>query len=225
MQRSGEEESEDLGMSYEKVARCYTWKYEQDFAKAEELFMISLGIRQRLVEKVSQGIIPPRQETYEPYDLNLAYDRVAEVHMEIGRMYQAMGNYEKGSQYALQFVELVQKYRPDNLSGAAYGYYDCGVCQYHMGIALQEAGNAAAGEKQLLMAADNLKKALATNMKMRGALAVDTIDNQEYLADVYAALGRYGEASNHYMAVLSMVESLLGKNHPRISRVKEKMAF
>lgn len=158
MQRSGEEESEDLGMSYEKVARCYTWKYEQDFAKAEELFMISLGIRQRLVEKVSQGIIPPRQETYEPYDLNLAYDRVAEVHMEIGRMYQAMGNYEKGSQYALQFVELVQKYRPDNLSGAAYGYYDCGVCQYHMGIALQEAGNAAAGEKQLLLATDNLKK-------------------------------------------------------------------
>lgn len=70
-----------------------------------------------------------------------------------------------------------------------------------------------------------LKKALDSNMKMRGALAIDTIDNQEYLADVYAAQGRMGDASNAYMAVLTMVENLLGRNHPRIERVKEKMKF
>lgn len=225
MQRSGEEENEDLAMSYEKVARCYTWEYEQDFAKAEELFRISLEIRERLLDKIFKGIIPPRQEEYDPYDINLAYTRIAEVHMEMGRMYQAMGNYEKGSQYALRYVELVKQYCPDDISGVAYGHYDCGVCQYHMGIALQKEGDEVSAAEQLTLAVMNLKKALDSNMKMRGALAIDTIDNQEYLADVYVAQGRYGEAANHYMAVLGMVEKLLGESHPRINQVKEKMIF
>ena len=60
---------------------------------------------------------------------------------------------------------------------------------------------------------------------MRGGLAIDTIDNQEYLADVYAALGNNGEASNGYMAAVSMIESLLGKDDPRIDTVKQKMMF
>jgi hypothetical protein len=38
-------------------------------------------------------------------------------------------------------------------------------------------------------------------------------------------LHRYGDASNGYMAVLSMTENLLGKDHPRVQQVKEKMTF
>ena len=60
---------------------------------------------------------------------------------------------------------------------------------------------------------------------MRGALAADTIENQEMLGDLYAAQGRYGEASNAYMAVISMVEKLFGKDSDRIESVKQKMDF
>jgi len=39
---------------------------------------------------------------------------------------------------------------------------------------------------------------------------------KEYLGDVYVALGKYGEASNAYMSVVSMLENLYGDNYERI---------
>ena len=147
MLASGTGDHEDLGMSYEKVARCYTWEYEHDFA------------------------------------------------------------------------------RPDNLSGIAYCHYDLGVCRYHQALQARQNADKDAANALLKQSEEYLEKALASNMKMRGALAIDTIDNQEYLADVYKAQGRRGDASNAYMAVLTMVEDLLGPTHPRIADVKEKMRF
>jgi len=140
-------------------------------------------------------------------------------------MYQAMGDYEKGYEYAVKHMELLQIHQPHNVSGIAYSHYDCGVCRYHLGVQRLQQGSEAEGRTLLEDAIRELETALESNMKMRGALAVDTIDNQEYLADAYAALHRYGEASNGYMAVLSMTENLLGKDHPRVQRVKEKMTF
>lgn len=62
-------------------------------------------------------------------------------------------------------------------------------------------------------------------MEMRGGLAVDTIDNQEYLGDLYVATNRFTEASNAYMAAINMLEKLYGGDYERIEKVKEKMKF
>ncbi len=86
-------------------------------------------------------------------------------------------------------------------------------------------GDREAAKAELEKAVKLLETALESNMKMHGGLAIDTIVNQEYLADAYAALGNYGEASNGYMAVITMVESLLGTEDPRIASVKQKMNF
>ena len=216
---------EELGMNYEKVARCYTWPYEQDFEKAEELFQISLDIRLRLRDAVENGEEPLWYAVYEPYNLDMANARVGEVYMEMGRMYQVMGQWEKAAEYTNLQLRDIEKSRPDNLSGIAYCHYDLGVSNYHMALKAREAGEEKTCVGLLFEAEQWMQKALDSNMKMRGALAIDTIDNQEYLADVYAAQGRVGDASNAYMAVLTMVKNLLGEAHPRLERVKQKMIF
>ena len=225
MQASGTGDHEDLGMSYEKVARCYTWEYEQDFQKAEELFMISLDMRIRLRDALLEGRQSDRVASYEPYSLALANNRIGEVYMELGRMYQAMGNYHKALECTQQHLDLQLKYSPDNLSGIAYSNYDLGVSRYHLGMQAKARGDEEEAAASFALAEELLSKALDSNMKMRGTLAIDTIDNQETLADLYAAQGRLGDASNAYMAVLTMVENLLGAAHPRMDAVKKKMAF
>ena len=225
MLASGTGDHEDLGMSYEKVARCYTWEYEQDFARAEELFQISLDMRIRLRDGLADGKQYDRVASYEPYDLQLANDRIGEVYMEMGRMYQAMSDYQQASHYTQLELDIILRNRPDNLSGIAYCHYDLGVCRYRQALQARQNADKDAANALLKQSEEYLEKALASNMKMRGALAIDTIDNQEYLADVYKAQGRRGDASNAYMAVLTMVEDLLGPTHPRIADVKEKMRF
>ena len=225
MLRSGAKESEDLAMSYEKVARCCTWEYAQDFAKAEEYFQKALDIRLRLREALKRGEKREMLMKNEHYGIEKAEARIGESYMEMGRMYQMMGNYEKGLEFAALQEDILVKYNPKDVSGRAYSRYDQGVCYYHLGMQAQAKGNMDAAKEQWTKAASNLELALESNLKMRGGLAVDTIDNQEYLADTYAALERYGEASNGYMAVVTMIENLFGKDHPRIQTVKEKMNF
>ena len=225
MLASNAPESDDLAMSYEKVARCYTWEYEQDFARAEELFEKALQIRFRLLERLDRGESLSMIEKTRVLNRNLLQNRIAQTYMEMGRMYQAKGDFETAYALAEKYIRLVEECSPDNVSGIAYGYYDCGVCCYHLAMQLRRQGDEATAARQLAAAEENLSKSLATNLKMRGALAVDTIDNQEYLADVYVAQGRYTEASDGYMAVLTMSENLLGKHHPRVQIVKDKMNF
>ncbi len=224
MLASGAPMTEDLAMSYEKVARCYTWEYEQDFAKAEELFQKSLEIRLEMIERVKAGEDMTIRRVFmkEPFDLKFAYGRLAEIYMEIGRMYQFMGNWEKGCEYArLNLETRLANQSNAAASSIAYANYDIGVCLYQM--AMQREGDERT--KLLAEAQEKLEAALESNMKMRGALAYDTIDNQEYVADVYAAQGDYLKASNGYMAVLTMSENLFGPDDPRIARVKQKMYF
>ena len=222
---SGEPEGEDLAMSYEKVARCYTWEYEQDFEKAAELFNRCLEIRRNMRKQAEQGAIFYDFDHREDFNLQKIDERIGEVYMEMGRMYQAMGDYEKAWEYVDRQEQIYLRNDSANVSGFAYIWYDKGVCHYHMGRKAREAGNPQAAKEQFDLALKLLSDALESNLKMRGELAWDTIDNQEYLADTYAALGNYGSASNYYMAVASSVERLGGKNHPRLGTVKEKMCF
>ena len=70
-----------------------------------------------------------------------------------------------------------------------------------------------------------LSEALEINSRMRGDLAIDTIDNQEAIGDTYIMLHHYTEAANAYTASLTMIEKLLGYDHPRNEIIKKKMDF
>ena len=226
MVASGAAENEDLAMSYEKVARCCTWEYERDMEKAESLFRKALDIRQRLLARVQSGDTPDYcAYEYEDYTQELAYGRIGETYMEMGRMYQLTGEYEKAIEHSDRFRVLLETYTPKNISDIAYGYFDVGVSRYRLGMKAREEGREADAMAEFAQAEEKLRRSLETNLKMRGALALDTIDNQEYLADTLAAMGNYGAASNEYMAVITMVEGLLGPTHPRIDSVKRKMEF
>ena len=232
MLASGEPESEDLAMSYEKVARCLSWEYEQDLAQSEAYFLKALEIRQRLLKTIEEGGRSQFLEiSYSPYaspdasQLPMAYSRIGESYMELARMYQFSGEYEKALEYSIRYGELTDTYTPDNISAKAYALYDQGVSLYHLGMNARKAGNEVLAAQYFADAEKRLRESLETNMKMRGSLAVDTLDNQEYLADTLAARGNYSAASNEYMAALSMAESLLGNQHPRLEQLKKKMDF
>lgn len=222
---SGEPENEDLAMSYEKVGRCYTWECEKDFAKAEENLKMALDIRMKLRAALRAGEKKTMLMKYEDYDLNRAEIRIGESYMELGRMYQILGDYKQALSYVTKQKEILETSCPEDLASIAYVYYDQGVCHYYLGLQEKEQGNTAFADKEWEQAEQKLKEALELNLKRRGPLAIDTMDNQEYLADVYAAMGRYGEASNGYMAVITMAEKLLGKDCERIASVKEKMKY
>ena len=222
MLRSGMPENEDLAMAYEKVARCYTWEYDQDFDKAQTYFQQALAIRQRNIAALERGEKRDMLMKNEQYDLALAQERVGETYMEMGRMYQRQGNYQKALECTLLHEQTLSERNP---SGLAYSLYDQGVSHYHLGLEAEADGRGEDARAQWAQAEDKLVRALEINQHMRGALAADTIENQEMLGDLYAAQGRYGEASNAYMAVISMVEKLFGKDSDRIESVKQKMDF
>lgn len=223
MIRANEGDSEDLALSYEKVARCYTWPYEQDFLKAEELFFEAEQMRTRMKQCLLEGkqIVSVERQLF--LDVPKVEERIGENYFEMGRMYQLKGDYKKALEFALKQDEIISRVAADSLSGIAYVYYDKGVCFYHLGISARNHQDEAKALEYLEVSGENLRTALDLNIKMRGAIALDTINNQEYLGDVYAALGKNGEASNCYLSVISMVEKLFGSEDERITAVKSKM--
>lgn len=222
---SGEKESEDLAMSYEKVGRCCTWDFYRDIDRAEEYFKKSYDIRVKLLQDLERGETRTVFEKRENYGVSLARDRIAEIYMEMSRMYQSVGDYRKALEYTQLRREIFNQLDSKSVSAIAYTDYDEGVSRYHLALEFRDQGMEDQAVEQLNLALATLQRALDSNMHMRGTLAIDTIDNQEMLADVYAAQGRYGDASNAYMAVLSMLTSLLGPDCPRIADVKKKMDF
>lgn len=131
MLASGEPETEDLALAYEKVARCLTWKYEQDLKQAEAHHLKALEIRQRIVTNIENGgrseFLESRYSRYGAPDVDqlpMAYDRIGESYMEIARMYQFSGEYEKALAYSIRHGELKDIYAPHDASGKAYTLYD-----------------------------------------------------------------------------------------------------
>ena len=221
MLAAGGEESEDLAMSYEKVGRCYTWEYEQDFALAEENLKKSLEIRLRLEEAVRRGEEKFAHQPWHALTLTTARNQLGEIYMELGRMYQAAGDYAR----ALECTDSYEQYSDftENRSGYAYRLYDAGVCRYHLGLEARERGDGAEAAGQWKAAAENLEQALEINSQMRGDIAADTIDNRECLADVYAAMGRIAEAAGEYEAAVNALDGLFGPEHQQIRTIQEKL--
>jgi hypothetical protein len=94
-----------------------------------------------------------------------------------------------------------------------------------MGQNARKSGKEEEASQHFFTARDLFEKALEINSRMRGEVALDTIRNEEYLADTYVALGQLGDASNYYMAVITAYSNLLGENCPHIDRIKKKMDF
>lgn len=215
-------DNEDLALAYIKVARCYTWEFNFNPEMAQEYFKKALEMRERLNDMFEQNIAPPETLTpFSEYSKEQAERNVAGINMEIGRMYQVLGDYEKALHHARIYKNYMENDKRQIRSNIAYGLYDVGVCEYHLGLRT----NGEEADEHFAEAEKNLKKALELNMEMRGGLAVDTIDNQEYLGDLYVATNRFSEASNAYMAVINMLEKLYGGDYERIEKVKEKMKF
>lgn len=70
-----------------------------------------------------------------------------------------------------------------------------------------------------------LKKSQKINEETRGEVALDTLDNEEVLGDVYAEKKQYADASNSYLAVLNMLEKYFKHKTDKINEIKEKMNF
>ena len=219
-----EGDNEDLAMSYSKVARCYTWEFNFDAEKAISYFNISLKIRKELKRMFVENneTLPDWFNKFRPYTLEIAETRINETLLEMGRMYQKFGDYNEALKYAEEYKESMAKYSEKYKSNYAYALLDLGICKYNIGLKEQDYNKA---NKLFEESEENLKAALDINLKMRGELANDTIDNYEILGDLYSVMGKYGEASNAYMAVVSMLEKLYGSENDRIVVVKNKMRF
>lgn len=218
------EESEDLAMSLEKVGRCYTWEGNQDFEKAESLLQKSLQIRKRLLEKLCQGdTLTCFAEYYQKYDTHVANQFIGECYMEIGRLYQAMGNWDKALRYAMQYKKNIQDFYPNNKLGLAYAFYDEGICHYHRGIEFQKIGDNKGATVQWNQAIDLFHHALSINLQHRGGIAIDSIDVQEALADTYFIQKKVDQAADSYRSAQHMAEILLGKHSLRTQTIEEKL--
>ncbi len=221
-----EGDNEDLAMAYSKVARCCTWEFSFDADRAKEYFEIALQMRERLYGKMKADPAnsPGWVNRYREYTVEIAKTRIEETRLEIGRMYQQFGEYETALEYAQTYLENMRDYFKEYKSNEAYALFDIGVCKFNIGKKNKQS-NRAQAELDFAQAEESLNAALAINIEMRGELANDTIDNQECLGDLYAEMGRCGEASNAYMAVVSMLEKLYDPECEQIQRVKEKMMF
>ena len=227
LELSGVEHSVDLAIAYEKVARCYTWDFNWSPKQAEKYFAEAFTLKNFIKRRLENGEKINNFNTLKVYSLQSASADIG-IYLEIGRMYQKLGKYWKGLDWALTYKQLLEENQLKNTSNYAYALYDIGVCYYYTGLEYKKSNDEDDlnyAKNYLLDARDNLLTALDLNMKMRGEIANDTIDAQEYLGDVYVALEKYGDASNAYMSVVSMLENLYGDNYERIEKVKKKMMF
>ena len=219
--------SVDLALAYEKVARCYTWDFNFDADKSEKYFSKALELKNIIKQHLKNGGKVNRYNTFTEYTFENA-ERDVVIYLEFGRMYQAMGDYIKAQEWAEKYKEVLEGFGLTDYSNYAYALYDIGVCYHERAIEYNNSEDCNLqknAEEYLLKATEYLKAALDLSLKRRGEVANDTIDTQERLGDVYATLKKYGDASNAYLSVISMLENLYGENYERIEKVKEKMMF
>ena len=146
-------------------------------------------------------------------------------YMEMGRMYQAQGDYRKALEYTEKFQKIQMELDPENLATLSYVYFDKGVSYFELGKQERTAGNGEMAETCWEKAKSQMTTAAAYNLKMRGEVALDTIAAQEYLGDICTAMNQYDEASNAYIAALEMAKKLLGDKSSRVQRIMEKMQY
>ena len=217
------EENLDLALAYEKTARTYIYDENPDYDKAEELFNTAIDIRKRLIERANNGEKIKSIDEHQDFSIERAEISNIMTIMEIGRLYQAKGDYEKAYEYADDFIKQYSNYEKKINSNLAYGYYDAGVCLLNMAQKLDKDSKE---KSEMLDKAENLlKEVQKINEETRGGMALDTLQNEETLGDVYAEKKQYADASNCYLAVLNMLEKYFPHKVDYINRIKQRMTF
>ena len=142
--------------------------------------------------------------------------------MEMGKMYQAAGNYVKALEMVDAFAgDLEEK---GETEGNNYTYAHENRGKAYLGLA-GECDDPEKRRQYLALALEMMSEALERNLRMRGEVAMDSIDCQEYLGDIYTELGDFGEAANAYMAAAEMLKRLFGEDYGRLAVIREKMRF
>ena len=223
LKQASTEETLELALAYEKVARTYIYDENPDYDKSEELFNNAINMRKRLIEKANNGENIKSIDEHEEFSVARAEIANLVLMMEMGRLYQAKGDYAKAYEYADEYTRLYANHPKMNNSNLAYGYYDSGVCLLEMAKKLDK--DSKEKHEMLDKAEDVLKKAQEIKKETHGEVALDTLKNEESLGDVYAEKMQYADASNCYLAVLNMLEKYFSHKVDYIHKIKEKMNF
>ena len=218
-------ENEELGIAYEKAARCYTWEKTRDLAKAEEYLLKSFEIRQNNIRRLKNGDTVEWANPNVKFDLYMAKSRLGECYLEMGEFYRIKEDYNKSLESFNKYKEILEELNPSNLASLSIVYYDIGRVQYLIGNNRAAKGENDDAFSDYTTAKRNMKIAVDYSTKWRGGLAVGTIDTYEGLGDVCVLLKQYAEASNAYMAALEISNHLLGTDSERSRVIKEKMEF
>jgi tetratricopeptide (TPR) repeat protein len=206
-----------------KLARCYTYDSMQDFDKAEKLFQQAITTwesriaRYRAGEPVKPNIFPYIHGGCEEAERSIGI-----VFMEMGQMYQAAGNYVKALEMVDAFARGLEERGDTESNNYTYAYENRGKA--YLGLA-RECDDPEKRGQYLALALEMMSQALERNLRKRGEVAMDSIDCQEYLGDIYTEMGDFGEAANAYMAAAEMLKRLFGEDYGRLAVIREKMRF
>ena len=220
---AGAPETGDLATAYMKLARCYTYDSMQDFDKAEKLFLQAIAIWDGLVARYKAGEpVTPNIFPYIHGGCEEAERSIGIVYMEMGQMYQAAGNYVKALEMVDAFARGLEERGDTESNNYTYAYENRGKA--YLGLA-RECDDPEKRGQYLALALEMMSQALERNLRMRGEVAMDSIDCQEYLGDIYTEMGDFGEAANAYMAAAEMLKRLFGEDYGRLAVIREKMRF
>ena len=224
MTASGEGDSDDLAWVYERLAMCYTWECGQDLQKALACAKECLAIRERLRERMQKG---EQLHRYIDRYCKFSYDNVntgiSIAYQEISRVYLEIGNYEAGLEYAKKAVETMGNVEKVAEATRVSVSFREGVCYYLIGIRYRTENEEESAENELGKARDLFERVLKVQEEQLGSESLTVINTEEYLADTYAALGRYADASNYYVHVASILKKCFPGYADRLETVTKKM--
>ncbi len=129
---------------------------------------------------------------------------------ETGRMYQAMGDWEKALRFAGESQKLYVEIfgGPDN-PNSAIALTDIGKCRMQLGD-LDGAGEA-------------LEESLRLNLQFNGASNLQTFRAKETLADLAAARGDTAGALRTLEELEAEMEQSFGQQNPKLQALREKI--
>lgn len=216
------EDGADLALGYEKVARCYTWDFNENMEKAEEYFQKGISIRKGHMEQVKRGETVQKLDVTAPYNEETITLLIESVYLEIGRMYQLRGDFEKALESA-RIYEAAQLKKGEVTNNIAYAKHDIGYCYYCLALKDIDECRFEEADEKLNLARENVEEALKSNMEMRGALAHDTIETKILLSDILMALREEAEARLGYEEAIEMFIKLYDEDYVRVKELREKL--
>ncbi len=181
----------ELGFCYEKVGRCETSR--GNFDKAKEYFDLSLAAHKKAKDDGDTRVTPISH---------------VDTNVHLGRMYIAMGEYEKALEYCQIVYDDLFKWKNEEVTSHTYCLSDSGICYSMLG--------------EYDKADEYLQRALALNIRFNGEASMVTVRTRESIADNYVRQGKIEEAKRIYLMLELELEKSFGSSCPQVARLREK---